>query len=152
MASCKGGVYHGILKKKFLLMIIHLHLQRYLTLTAAAKKLIWIPNIFLIPLSSVTTINLPRRQPLLLQNLRETPTIRFLFMEAPDSARPILCIPSLITLSSTMKTARFCMLPVRNLQMSWSRQSVTEIIPLCPNSAKNTEILMYFLSMIFSLL
>ena len=65
-------------------------------LTAAVKKLTLIPNIFLIPLSSVTIINLHRPQPLQLLNLREIHTTHCLSMEVPVLVKPILCIPSLI--------------------------------------------------------
>ena len=69
-------------------------------------------------LSSVTIINLHRPQPLQLLNLREIHTTHCLSMEVPVLVKPILCIPSLIILLSTMKTAKFCMLPVKNLPMN----------------------------------
>lgn len=76
------------------------------------------PKYILIPLSSVTIINLHRPQPLQLLNLREIHTTHCLSMEVPVLVKPILCIPSLIILLSTMKTAKFCMLPVKNLPMN----------------------------------
>ena len=101
-------------KKKFLLILMLQQKQVLPILTVAVKKLTSIPNIFLIPLSSVTIINLHRPQPLQLLNLREIHTTRCLSMEVPALVKPILCIPSLIILLSTMKTAKFCMLPVKN--------------------------------------
>lgn len=105
-------------KKKFLLILMLQQKQVLPILTVAVKKLTSIPNIFLIPLSSVTIINLHRPQPLQLLNLREIHTTRCLSMEVPALVKPILCIPSLIILLSTMKTAKFCMLPVKNLPMN----------------------------------
>ena len=139
-------------KKKFLLMIMLQQKQVLPILTVAVKKLTSIPNIFLIPLSSVTIINLHRPQPLQLLNLREIHTTHCLSMEVPVLVKPILCIPSLIILLNTMKTAKFCMLPVKNLPMNWLKRSETETTQQCPNSVKNTETSMFFLSMIFSLL
>ena len=115
----------NLLNKKYklllqvtLLMIMLQQKQVLPILTAAVKKLTLIPNIFLIPLSSVTIINLHRPQPLQLLNLREIHTTHCLSMEVPVLVKPILCIPSLIILLSTMKTAKFCMLPVKNLPMN----------------------------------